>query len=192
MQHRFAYVGADLQDLYGIDPRRIERATTLSDAYFSGASAADMLDQLAAHAKRRPRLGRDRAGLPASARRRDQPAADRCKGPPVSSGCLQVHRCRARISDRAEGLLPCRQRRLCGPHDRFGCVRICPDASQGRSRELCTDKPSSALAFDPSLKVTDIGQAAHLIGSSLTAVDLGGLTTIELAFQSSWPLPPPG
>jgi putative ABC transport system permease protein len=32
------------------------------------------------------------------------------------------------------------------------------------------------------MKITDIGQAAHLIGSSLTAVDLAGLTTIELAF----------
>jgi putative ABC transport system permease protein len=41
---------------------------------------------------------------------------------------------------------------------------------------------SSVLAFDPSLKVADIGQAAHLIGSSLTAVDLGGLTKIELGF----------
>jgi len=41
---------------------------------------------------------------------------------------------------------------------------------------------SSVLALAPSLKVTDIGQAAHLIGSSLTAVDLGGLTRIELGF----------
>ena len=39
-----------------------------------------------------------------------------------------------------------------------------------------------ALKADASLKVTNIGQAAHLIGSSLTAVDLGGLTTLELAF----------
>ncbi|MCZ8548726.1 ABC transporter permease, partial [Mesorhizobium qingshengii] len=47
MQHRFAYVGADLQDLYGINPRRIERATNLSDAYFSGGSAAAILHRLA-------------------------------------------------------------------------------------------------------------------------------------------------
>jgi putative ABC transport system permease protein len=40
----------------------------------------------------------------------------------------------------------------------------------------------SALASDASIKVSDIGQAAHLIGSSLTAVNLAGLTTIELAF----------
>jgi putative ABC transport system permease protein len=33
------------------------------------------------------------------------------------------------------------------------------------------------------VKVSGIGQAAHLIGSSLTAVDLRGLTRIELGFS---------
>ena len=41
---------------------------------------------------------------------------------------------------------------------------------------------SLALASDPSIRVSDIGQAAHLIGSSLTAVNLRGLTAIELVF----------
>src|SRR5262249_32822118 len=39
----------------------------------------------------------------------------------------------------------------------------------------------AALSPDPSLKVVDIGEASRLIGSSLTAVDLGALTQIELA-----------
>jgi putative ABC transport system permease protein len=47
MQHRFAYVGTDLQDLYGIDPRTIGRATTMSDAFFSGGSAKQLLATLA-------------------------------------------------------------------------------------------------------------------------------------------------
>lgn len=34
----------------------------------------------------------------------------------------------------------------------------------------------------PGVKVRDIGTAQHLIGSSLTAVDLAGLTQIELIF----------
>jgi putative ABC transport system permease protein len=42
---------------------------------------------------------------------------------------------------------------------------------------------SSVLAGDPALKVSDIGQAAQLIGSSLTAIDLEGLTRIELGFS---------
>ncbi|WP_151082581.1 ABC transporter permease [Nocardioides cynanchi] len=48
MQHRFAYVGNDLQDLYGIDPTTIGQATTLQDPYFQGASAAQSMAALAA------------------------------------------------------------------------------------------------------------------------------------------------
>jgi putative ABC transport system permease protein len=47
MQHRFAYVGKDLQDLYGINPELISRATPMSDAFFSGGSANQMLSILA-------------------------------------------------------------------------------------------------------------------------------------------------
>jgi putative ABC transport system permease protein len=46
MQHRFAYVGADLQDLYGIDPAAFGRAAPLSNAYFDGRSARDVLARL--------------------------------------------------------------------------------------------------------------------------------------------------
>jgi putative ABC transport system permease protein len=53
--------------------------------------------------------------------------------------------------------------------------------AQGEPARLAA-QASSAVAHDPSMKITDIGQAAHLIGSSLTAVDLAGLTTIELVF----------
>lgn len=47
MQHRFAYVGPDLQDLYGIDPATIGRATPMSDAFFANGSAAQTLATLA-------------------------------------------------------------------------------------------------------------------------------------------------
>jgi putative ABC transport system permease protein len=46
MQHRFVYVGNDLQDLYGIDPARIIRATVIADAYFGGGNADAQLAQL--------------------------------------------------------------------------------------------------------------------------------------------------
>jgi len=48
MQHRFAYVGNDLQDLYGIDPTSIGEATNLSNAFFAGGTAAQVLHTLAA------------------------------------------------------------------------------------------------------------------------------------------------
>ncbi len=47
MQHRLAYVGNDLQDIFGIDPARISRATPMSDAFFQGGTAADTLHRLA-------------------------------------------------------------------------------------------------------------------------------------------------
>src|SRR5260370_14517325 len=47
MQHRFAYVGNDLQDLYGVQPDRIGRATAMSDAFFAGGRASQKLKTLA-------------------------------------------------------------------------------------------------------------------------------------------------
>lgn len=47
MQHRFAYVGNDLQDLYGIDPGAIGKAAPISDAFFDGGSAKQILAKLA-------------------------------------------------------------------------------------------------------------------------------------------------
>jgi putative ABC transport system permease protein len=47
MQHRLAYVGNDLQDLFGIDPATIGRVTPMSDAFFQGGTAAQVLGRLA-------------------------------------------------------------------------------------------------------------------------------------------------
>jgi putative ABC transport system permease protein len=48
MQHRYAYVGNDLQDLYGIDPTRIAGATDMSDAFFAGGNTSEVLGTLVA------------------------------------------------------------------------------------------------------------------------------------------------
>ncbi|MEV6941811.1 FtsX-like permease family protein [Streptomyces sp. NPDC051172] len=47
LQHRFAYVGSDLQDLYGVRPDTITQATSLQDAYFSGGTAHQLMRKLA-------------------------------------------------------------------------------------------------------------------------------------------------
>ena len=47
MMHRFAYVGKDLQDIYGIDPRHIDEATNMSNAYFASGNAQATLSMLA-------------------------------------------------------------------------------------------------------------------------------------------------
>jgi putative ABC transport system permease protein len=46
VDHSYAYVGPDLQDTFGIDAATIARATTLRDSYFIGASAAETMRRL--------------------------------------------------------------------------------------------------------------------------------------------------
>ena len=48
LQHRFAYIGSDLQDLYGVRPGTITRATALQDTYFTGGTADRLMRTLAA------------------------------------------------------------------------------------------------------------------------------------------------
>jgi putative ABC transport system permease protein len=46
VDHSYAYVGPDLQDTFGIEPATIGAATTLRDSYFIGGSARTMLSRL--------------------------------------------------------------------------------------------------------------------------------------------------
>ena len=48
LDHSYAYVGPDLQDTYGIDAATFTRATTLRDSYFVGSSAAQAMAALRA------------------------------------------------------------------------------------------------------------------------------------------------
>jgi putative ABC transport system permease protein len=49
VEHSYAYVGPDLQDTFGIDPSTIRRATSLRDSYFVGSSAGTALKRLQSH-----------------------------------------------------------------------------------------------------------------------------------------------
>jgi putative ABC transport system permease protein len=46
VDHSYAYVGPDLQDTFGIEARTFTRGTTLRDSYFIGGSASQMLSRL--------------------------------------------------------------------------------------------------------------------------------------------------
>ena len=46
LQHRYAYIGTDLQDLYGVRPDSIRSVTALQDSYFLGGSAAALMHTL--------------------------------------------------------------------------------------------------------------------------------------------------
>jgi putative ABC transport system permease protein len=47
LQHRYAYVGSDLQDLYGVRPATIAGATSLQDSWFTGGTAEELMARLA-------------------------------------------------------------------------------------------------------------------------------------------------
>jgi putative ABC transport system permease protein len=46
VDHSYAYVGPDLQDIFGIEPTTIGSATTLRDSYFLGAGAQTLMKRL--------------------------------------------------------------------------------------------------------------------------------------------------
>jgi len=46
LDHSYAYVGPDLQDTFGVDPATLQRGTSLRDSYFLGGGADQMLARL--------------------------------------------------------------------------------------------------------------------------------------------------
>lgn len=179
MQHRMAYVGTDLQDLYGIDAALIGTATRMSNAYFAGGDAQKSL-ALLAHTP---------DGIFVSA----ETVKD-----------FQLHpgdRINLRLQNAKDHQYHVVPFRFIGiarefptaPHDSF---LVANAAYVGRMTGtnaseivlLKTTAPSADVAAAarsivaplPGVKVTELGETLRLIGSSLTAVDLGGLTRLEL------------
>ncbi|MGO9741327.1 MAG: FtsX-like permease family protein [Roseiarcus sp.] len=181
MQHRFAYVGSDLQDLYGVDPRTIGRVTSLSDAYFAGGGAAEILALLAATPN----------GVLVSAET-------------VTDFQLEVgDTINLRLLDASDHQYHVTPFKFIGvvrefptaPKDSFLVANAAYVAAETHSdaAELVLVKAAgdpvtlgreaaALLTSAPGLRVSDIASANRIIGSSLTAVDLRGLTEIELGF----------
>ncbi|MFJ6322141.1 MULTISPECIES: FtsX-like permease family protein [unclassified Rhizobium] len=181
MQHRFAYVGADLQDLYGIDPLRIGRATSLSDAYFSGGNAVATLAKLA--------TTRDGVLLSEETVQDFQlEQGDTINLRLMNTRDHQYHPVPFKFIGVAREFPTAPKDSFLVANARYIAEKTGSAASEyvllrakGDPAGLSA-QASILLASDPSMKISDIGQAAHLIGSSLTAIDLAGLTTIELLF----------
>jgi putative ABC transport system permease protein len=182
MQHRLAYVGADLQDLYGIDAAGLDRATRLSDAYFANGDAAATLALLA----------RTPDGVLVS--------EETVNDFQLSEG----DKINLRIQSAADHQYHVVPFKFIGvvrefptaPHDSFlvANASYLARVSESPAAEtvlIRTSSPPAAvalavrhlLAAAPGLNVTDIGEASRIIGSTLTAVDLSGLTRLELAFS---------
>lgn len=182
MMHRYAYVGADLQDLYGIDPARIGAATTLADAYFANRDAAKTLVTL----QRTP------DGVLVSEETvtdfQLQPG-DRINLRLQSAVDHQYHAVPFRFVGIAREFPT-------APKDSFLVANAAYVAQQtgADAREVVlmrADGDAASVAESArevsaqlsAARVTTLDEAQRIIGSSLTAVDLGGLTRLELAFS---------
>ena len=181
MIRRFAYVGNDLQDIYGIDPLRIGDAADLSNAFFASNDASGTMRALAA--KRDGALLSQETVNDFQLRVGDvinlrlQSARDH-QYHPVPFHFIGVVR---EFST--------------APHDSFIMANADYVAEQtgNAAREIVlvrSDIPPAQLAARvkpvvaglPGARVTDLGSVQATISSSLTAVDLHGLTLIELGF----------
>jgi putative ABC transport system permease protein len=182
MQHRFAYVGTDLQDIYGIDPTRIGQATHLANTYFASRNAQTTLADLVSHPD----------GVLVSEETKND------------YQLVVGDRLNLRIQNAID-----HQYHIV-PFTFIGVVREFPTAPKDSflvanagyiSQQTGSNAAESVLiktnrlaknvsqqiqkmtTYMPGVTVTDIGTVENVIGSSLTAISLHGLTTLELAFS---------
>ncbi|MER7792867.1 ABC transporter permease [Streptomyces sp. NPDC097640] len=180
LQHRFAYVGSDLQDLYGVRPSTITSATSLQDAYFAGGSAKSLMAKLAAR--------------PDSLLVSEETVKDFQLAPGDTLKLrLQDSRTKAfhTVPFHYAGVV---KEFPTAPRDSFFVANAGYIAKTTGSGAVGTFLVDTGGAHQKSVaaklrhqlgttaKVTDITQTRSAVGSSLTSVDLAGLTRIELAF----------
>jgi putative ABC transport system permease protein len=180
LQHRFAYVGADLQDLYGVRPSTIVEAGKLQDAYVTGGTVRQLYARLAA-----------------------QPDAILVSAETVKD--FQLHsddRITLRLQNARTGQITAVPFTYIGianefptaPSDSFLVANATYVAEQTGTDavgsflvDTGTDSPTAVANrlranLGTTASVTDITSSRKIVGSSLTAVQLSGLTRVELAF----------
>ncbi|NYH91114.1 putative ABC transport system permease protein [Actinopolymorpha rutila] len=179
LQHRFAYVGSDLQDFYGVRPATLRRATTLQDSYFQGGTARSVLAALTTH----------RDGVLVSAE---------------TVNDYQLHvgdAIRLRLQDARTGRYRTVPFHYVGivaefptaPRDSFLVANADYVAAKTGSNAVGTflvragRSAAPAVAsrlrhtLGPTAHVVDVQHVHTTIGSTLTSVDISGLARIELA-----------
>jgi putative ABC transport system permease protein len=179
IQHRFAYVGADLQDLYAVRPGTVATGAHLADAWFTGGTADGLMRQL----QQRP------DGILVSAET------------VVDFQLRPGDRLTLRITDSRTGASSPVVFRFLGvvnefptaPTDSFLVANadyVTGHAGAGPSTHIVDTGGADPAAVAAALRqrlgagpaITDITAAREAVGSSLTGVDLAGLTRLELGF----------
>ncbi len=180
MMHRYAYVGSDLQDIYGIDPATIGRATSIANAYFANGDAKATLSQLAA--------------TPDGVLVSEETVTDFQLQPGDTVNLRLQAAPDNQYHPIAFKFVGIAREFPTAPKDSFlvANASYLAKVTAAPSREIVlvrTDNPASvatelksALASHPALSVTALGEVRSLIASSLTAVSLGALAKLELVF----------
>ncbi len=181
MQHRFAYVGADLQDLYGIDPATLGQTAGLADAFFLGATANETMATLAATPD----------GLlvsPETVSDFQLQPGDTIKLRMQNASDHQYHVVPFRFVGTAREFPT-------APSDSFLVANAAYIAQQTGSNTVETilmrttespatvaDRASATLGSTSGATVRSIDDVRNTINSGLTSISLKGLTQLELAF----------
>jgi len=180
MEHRMAYVGNDLQDLYGIDPRTIGAVAPMSDAFFTGGSAARVLSEL---------LAQPDGVLVSEETVRDFQLriGDRIRIRLQSARDHRYHAVPFRYVGTVRGFPT-------APRDSFlvaDAAYVARRTGSGAAQALLirTAAPPRSVASEvrPLLgpasgaKVTDVVSQLRTTLSGLTAIDLSGLSRVELS-----------
>jgi len=179
VDHSYAYVGPDLQDVFGIDPRTISAATGLRDSYFIGGGAKTMLGRLQA-----------------------RPDAILVSLETINDYSLHLgDLLQLRVLDHASGRYRVQPFHVAGivqefpaaPRDSFMVAnlayleRIAHDRGPNVVFAKASDPVPTALRVaaataSAGTSVKDIRAQAAQTVSSITTVDLGGISRIEEAF----------
>ncbi len=180
LQHRYAYVGSDLQDLYGVQPQSIVSAGKLQDPWFAGGTASGLMQKLA------------------SAPDSILVSAETVKDFQLHPGDLLRLRLR-NVGSSGYSTVPFHYAGVVkefptAPTDSFLVADAGYVAQQTGSDAVGTflvqtngsdpAKVADAVrgVVGANAKVSDIVNQRTVIGSNLTAVELGGLTKVELGF----------
>jgi putative ABC transport system permease protein len=180
LQHRYAYIGPDLQDLYGVRPSTIVGAGKLQDAWFAGGSAGGLMHRL-----------------------KTQPSAvlvseETVKDYQLSPGDLLRLRLLDGVTHRFQTVpfhyVGVAKEFPTAPLDSFFVANAAYVAAATHNSAVGTfliqtdaTDPATVAArvrgvVGPTAQVTDISTQRKIVGSNLTAVGMAGLTRVELVF----------
>jgi putative ABC transport system permease protein len=180
IQHRFAYVGADLQDLYGVNPSTIIDAGRLQNGYFQGGTARQLIDKLAAQ--------------PDAVLVSAETVHDFQLNPGDAITLRLQNGDTKQYIDVSFHYVGVAKEFPTAPHDSFLLANANYIAAKTGSdsvgaflidtggTNISTIAGALRQQLGTAATVTDLDSSRKIVGSSLTAVDLDGLTRVELGF----------